>query len=176
MMELATTKLPMNPLDQLGDPLRIVTTAVTPVVMVSATAILVSGVNSRYLAVSDRIRALAHEYRGAELTDERRRNIQQQMMIFHHRLDLVSWSSRILYVAVCCFIAVALLICLSTWRQMLTVVTLPIFGLGVALVGTAVVLQLLEVQESHKTIVLEASEVLRDAQTNAPREQSSAAR
>ncbi len=153
----------MNPLDQLGDPLRIVTTAVTPVVMVSATAILLSGVNSRYLAVSDRIRALAHEYRDESLTAARRRNIQQQMLIFHLRMDLVSWSSRILYVAICCFISVALLICLSTWRQMLTAVTLPIFSLGVLMVGTAVVLQLLEVQASRRTIALEAEEMMRDA-------------
>jgi anti-sigma factor RsiW len=155
--------LTVNPLDQLGDPLRIVTTAVTPVVMVSATAILLSGVNSRYLAVSDRIRALAHEYRDESVTAARRRNIQQQMLIFHLRMDLVSWSSRILYVAICCFISVALLICLSTWRQMLTAVTLPIFSLGVLMVGTAVVLQLLEVQASRRTIALEAEEMMRDA-------------
>jgi hypothetical protein len=161
----------MNPLDQLGDPLRIVTTAVTPVVMVSATAILVSGVNARYLAVSDRIRNLAHEYRSADTSAARRENIQRQMLIFHQRLELVSWSSRILYIAICCFISVALLICLSTWRQMLTIVTLPIFGLGVMMVGTAVVLQLLEVQASRKTIALEASEVLRDIRN---REESSA--
>lgn len=156
----------MNPLDQLADPLRIVTTAVTPVVMVSATAILVSGVNSRYLAVSDRMRALAHEYRTCDLSADRRLNIQRQMLVFHHRLDLVSWSSRILYIAVCCFIAVALLICLSTLRQMLTIVTLPIFGIGVTLVGSAVVLQLLEVQASRQTIALEAADVLKDARAN----------
>ncbi len=131
--------------------------------MVSATAILLSGVNSRYLAVSDRIRALAHEYRDESVTAARRRNIQQQMLIFHLRMDLVSWSSRILYVAICCFISVALLICLSTWRQMLTAVTLPIFSLGVLMVGTAVVLQLLEVQASRRTIALEAEEMMRDA-------------
>jgi hypothetical protein len=158
----------VNPLDQLADPLRIVTTAVTPVVMVSATAILVSGVNSRYLAVSDRMRALAHEYRTCELTADRRLNIQRQMIIFQRRLELVSTASRILYVSICCFISVALLICLSTWRQMLTVVTLPTFAVGVVLVGTAVVLQLLEVQASHKTVALEVSEVLRDARQTAP--------
>jgi len=156
----------MSPLDQIGDPLRIVTTAVTPVVMVSATAILVSGVNARYLAVSDRIRTLAHEYRALDITTERRTNIQQQILVFHRRLQLVSWASRILYVALCCFIAVALLICLSTWRQMLTIVTLPIFGLGVTMVGTAVILQLLEVQASLKTIALEAEEIMRDAKFN----------
>jgi hypothetical protein len=163
MMGTRPFKTIMTPFDQLSDPLRIVTTAVTPVVMVSATAILLSGVNARYLAVSDRIRSLAHEYRCAEVTVERRLNIQQQMLVFHRRMDLVSWASRILYIAICCFISVALLICLATWRQMLTAVTLPIFGLGISFVGTAIVLQLLEVQASRKTIALEAEEVMRDA-------------
>ena len=155
----------MNPLDQLTDPLRIVTTAVTPVVMVSATAVLLSGVNARYLAVSDRMRKLAAEYREVGLTPARRENIQRQMLVFERRMELVSWSSRILYVAICCFIVVALLICLSTWRHMLTLVTLPIFSVGIAMVGTAVVLQLLEVQASRRTLSLEAAEVLRDAKS-----------
>jgi hypothetical protein len=158
----------VNPLDQLTDPLRIVTTAVTPVVMVSATAILLSGVNARYLAVSDRMRKLAGEYRDVALTPARRENIQRQMLVFERRMGLVSWSSRILYVAICCFIVVALLICLSTWRHMLTLVTLPIFSVGIAMVGTAVVLQLLEVQASRRTLSLEAAEVLRDAKSLTP--------
>ncbi|AXC10955.1 hypothetical protein ACPOL_1609 [Acidisarcina polymorpha] len=111
----------------------------------------------------DRIRTLAHEYRAGGLPEGRRENIQRQMLIFQRRMTLVSWSSRILYLAICCFVSVALLICLTTWRQMLSVVTLPIFGIGVALVGTAVILQFFEVQASYKTLALEASEVLRDA-------------
>jgi len=45
---------------QNGDPLQVLAAAVTPVVMVSATAILISGVNSRYISISDRMRSLAH--------------------------------------------------------------------------------------------------------------------
>ncbi len=45
----------------MDDPLRIVTTAVALVVMVSATAVPISGVNARYISISDRVRTLAHE-------------------------------------------------------------------------------------------------------------------
>jgi ABC-type siderophore export system fused ATPase/permease subunit len=156
--------LGLNPLDQMSDPLRIVTAAVAPVVMVSATAVLISGVNSRYISISDRVRTLTHEYRGDGIDAVRKMNIQQQVVIFQYRMKLVSWASRLLYAAVACFIAVALLICLSTLRQTLTYVTFPLFVGGVALAGVAILLQLLEIQASHKTIDLEASEVLQDIQ------------
>jgi hypothetical protein len=48
----------MLTLIQNGDPLRVLAAAVTPVVMVSAAAILISGVNSRYISISDRMRSL----------------------------------------------------------------------------------------------------------------------
>ncbi len=159
----------MNPLDQMTDPLRIVSTAVAPVVMVSATAVLISGVNTRYISISDRVRTLAHEYRGDGVSAARKSNIQKQVSIFQYRMKLVSWASRMLYAAVACFIAVALLICLSTLRRTLTYVTFPIFVGGVALAGVAILLQLMEIQASHKTIDLEASEVLRDIQKESPR-------
>jgi hypothetical protein len=48
--------------------MQVLTAAVTPVVLVSATAILISGTNARYISISDRIRALAHEYREPNCT------------------------------------------------------------------------------------------------------------
>lgn len=154
----------MKLFEPISDPLRIVTTAVAPVVMVSATAILISGVNARYLSISDRVRSLAHEYREDGVTTPRRLNIQRQLKVFQYRMKLVSWASRLLYIAVLCFIAVAMLICLGTLRMELTMVTLPIFVVGVALVGIAIVLQFLEIQASHQTLTLEASEILGDAE------------
>jgi hypothetical protein len=53
-------------LDQIGgNPLNVVATAVTPVVMVSAIAVLISSVNGRYVSVADRVRSLAREYRAS---------------------------------------------------------------------------------------------------------------
>lgn len=146
----------------MNDPLRIVTTAVAPVVMVSATAVLISGVNARYISISDRVRTLAHEYRGEGVDAARKSNIREQVVVFQYRMKLVSWASRLLYAAVACFIAVALLICLSTLRQTLTFVTFPLFVTGVAMAGVAITLQFLEIHASHRTLDLEASEVLRD--------------
>ena len=54
--------------------LRVLAAAVTPVVLVSAAAILVSTVNARYIAISDRMRSLAQEYR-QPTADPRRRDV-----------------------------------------------------------------------------------------------------
>jgi hypothetical protein len=131
--------------------------------MVSATAILISGVNSRYIAISDRVRSLTREYREESASNDRRANIRRQMRVFHLRLHLVSWATRVLYMAVGCFITVALLISLSIWRQRIQGVTLPLFVVGLVLIGLAIVLQLLELQYSNSTIHIEASDLLRDS-------------
>ncbi len=144
----------------MNDALRIVTTAVTPVVMVSATAILISGVNARYIAISDRVRALAHAFRTTESTPERRNNIRLQMGVFQERIWLVSSASLALYTAAGCFVFVALLICVSVWQIMFQWVTLPAFVIGLVLVAFAISLQITELQRSNRTIRLEAEDVL----------------
>ena len=147
-------------LDAFGDPLKIVATAVTPVVMVSATAILISGTNSRYISISDRVRTLTREFRQPGTSGERQSNIRQQMTIFHRRLHLVSWAARTLYAAVACFVVVALLISLSLSKTILLGATPWMFLLGQILIAGAIVLQLLELQQANKTIDLESADVL----------------
>ncbi len=145
-----------------NDPLRIVAAAVTPVVMVSATAILISGVNSRHISISDRIRSLSREYRSGGLDVSRRRVIQSEVVIFQRRLHLVSWATRLLYASVGCFILMALLISASVVKAGFQGVTLLIFLVGLVLIAVAIVLELVELQESNSTIELEAADVLSD--------------
>jgi TRAP-type C4-dicarboxylate transport system permease small subunit len=149
-------------IDQIGDPLKVVATAVTPVVMVSATAILASGVNTRYISISDRVRALAREYREVNTPSNRRSTIRLEMVIFHRRLHLVSWAARVLYTAVGCFIAVALLISVSLSKPIPAGITLAAFLIGLILTAVAIILQLLELQQSNRTIDLESADVLGD--------------
>ena len=151
-------------IDQFGDPLKVVAIAVTPVVMVSATAILISGVNARYISISDRVRTLAREYRDAVTSRERQLNIRSQMQIFHRRLRLVSWATRVLYAAVGCYIADALLISISVSKRILLGATLAMFLIGLILTAFAIVLQLLELQQSNRTIEIESADVLSDSQ------------
>lgn len=144
----------------MADPLQIVATAVTPVVMVSATAILTGGVNSRYISISDRIRTLSSEFRNPQTTDVRRTDISQQMSIFVRRINLVSWSIRMCYLAIACFVLMALVITATAFRQMLIAITVPIFVVGISFVIAAIVLQLMELKASNSTIGLEVKDIL----------------
>ncbi len=150
----------------MAEPLQIVATAVTPVVMVSSTAILAGGVNSRYIAISDRVRALAHEYRDPQTSTARRQLICAQMPIFNRRVRLVSWSIRMCYISMACFILLALVITATAFREMLMEVTLPIFLVGIGFLLTAIVFQLMELQEANNTIGMEVKDILGNRRVN----------
>ncbi len=145
----------------MADPLQIVATAVTPVVMVSATAILAGGVNSRYISISDRMRMLANEFRNPQTAEARRADIAKQISIFVRRIYLVAWSIRMCYMAMACFVLMALVITATAFRQMLIAITVPIFIVGIAFVISAIVLQLLELKASYGTILLEVKDILK---------------
>lgn len=143
-----------------NDAMQVLAAAVTPVVLVSATAILISGTNSRYISISDRMRALAHEYRDANCTEQRRLTISREMLTFQYRIRLVAWAVRALYTAVGAFITDALIISATLWRHILAAATLPLFLVGILLIVLAIVCQLLELQSSDRTISLEISDIL----------------
>ena len=84
-------------------------------------------------------------------------------MVFQRRLRLVSWATRVLYAAVGCFIAVALLISGSVSRQILSGAALVTFLVGLVLTASGIVLQLLELKHANRTIDLETADVLKDA-------------
>lgn len=139
--------------------LQVLTAAVTPVVLVSATAILISGVNSRYISISDRLRALAHEYRDSASAEARRVTIVREIFAFQHRMRLMSWAVAALYAAVGAFIVDALIISATLWREMLAAATIPLFLIRILLVLFAIAIQLLELRSSDRTIALEVSDI-----------------
>jgi DNA-binding transcriptional regulator YbjK len=145
---------------QSGDhQLQVLASAVTPVVLVSAAAILISGVNARYIAIADRMRSLAKEYREKACDPHRREVIESQMATFQLRVRLVSWAERTLYFAVVCFTSVALLISAALSRSVLEAASLPTFTVGLLLMMIAIVLQLAELQFSNRTLRLETEDI-----------------
>jgi hypothetical protein len=145
-----------------NDPLQILAAAVTPVVLVSATSILVSGVNSRYISIADKMRGLAQEFRAPSCTRERKSLIVAQMAIFEKRIHLVAWAVRVLYASIGCFTAVAMVISATLWQKTLEFVTLPMFAAGIAMILAAIICQLLELHLSNRTIALEVRDVTAD--------------
>ena len=143
----------------IDDPLQIVASAVTPVVLVSATAILIGGVNARHIAIADRIRSLTAEHRNAATTVKRRAGIERQLPIFERRIRLASWSIRGLYIASACFVTMALIISATLWRKMLAVATVPLFVLGILLLLVSIVCELWELQEANRSLFNEIGEL-----------------
>jgi hypothetical protein len=141
--------------------LQILAAAVTPVVLISAAAILISGVNARYIAIADRMRTLAREYRDPGVDARRREIIAQQMSTFWTRVRLVSWAERMLYFAVACFTSVALMISAAMGRSLLAAASLSVFTAGILFIAMAIVLQLLELQFSNRTLALETRDIVR---------------
>lgn len=143
----------------IDDPLQVVASAVTPVVLVSATAILISGVNSRHIAIADRIRSLTAEYRTAATSQSRRAGINRQLPAFQLRIRLASWAIRGLYLASACFVTMALLISATLWRRMLAVATLPLFVTGILLLLLSIVCELCELQKANSTLFDEIADL-----------------
>jgi hypothetical protein len=149
----------MPVLGQTNSALQVIGSAVTPVVMVSANAILISGVNSRYIAIADRVRSLTREHREASTSAERRAIIRRQLKGFQRRVRLVSWSMRALYMATACFVTMALLISATLWRRILADTTLPLFIAGILLVIFALICELIELQVSNSTLAIEIQDL-----------------
>ena len=133
------------------------TSAVAPVVMVSAAGLLFNGVQTKNLHLSDRIRALAAETRHAETTGERRRQIASELPLFWRRIRLSQWSLDMIYVAIVCFVLTSLLLASGLWigPSVLPIVITMIFVLGVALLIVALALEFVEMGISLRTITIE---------------------
>jgi hypothetical protein len=136
-------------------PLRVITAAVTPVVMITSTAILIGGIANRHTSLSDRTRQLAAEFRNPGTSLERRRNIEAQIAIFHQRLLYTRRAHLWLHFSIACFIAMTIVIGLTTISATWSTVALPIFVLGVGLMLASIILAAIELRLSSRTIDLE---------------------
>ena len=142
----------------IDNPLQVVASAVTPVVLVSATAILIGGVNARHVAIADRIRSLTAEFRNPATTSERRAGIQKQLPTFQLRIRLASWAISGLYLASACFVTMALIISATLWREMLAAATVPLFIVGIVLLLGSIICELWELQAANRTLFEEISD------------------
>jgi hypothetical protein len=140
-----------------------IASAVTPVVMISANAILIGGINAKHQAMADRVRALTAEWRRAETSAARRDAIRQQVGLFRVRIALVARAHFLLYVAIACFIAMVLTIALTPFtggRIATELLSLPLLVAGVVLMFTAILIELAELRRARATMDIEAAEVL----------------
>jgi len=139
-----------------------IASAVTPVVMISANAILIGTISSKHQAMSDRVRSLTAEWRSPDTSAARRAAIRAQLQLFALRIAWISRAHFLLYAATACFIAMVLVIALTpvitSWPA-LELLSLPLLLGGVLLMLTAIFLELLDLRKARATIEIESTDV-----------------
>jgi hypothetical protein len=146
--------------------LQVITSAIAPVVMVSAAGLLFIGVQAKHLHLADRLRTLMAEYRtlGTDPThQERREQIVAQLVLFTKRVRLSLRALELLYVAVFCFVMTSLFLVSEAFTAPLVTlaVTPLIFVLGVSCLLLALLFEFLELRTGLQTILIETSDARR---------------
>ena len=133
------------------------TTAVAPIVLVSAAGLLYTGVQTKNLHLADRIRALTAELRNPAITPVRRKQVQDQLPHFVRRIRLSQQSLELLYIAILCFVVTSLLLASALWvgPPALPIVITIVFVTGVLLLILALGLEFVEMWIGMKTIEIE---------------------
>ena len=137
-----------------------ISAAVTPVVMISATAILISAITTKHQSMSDRLRALTAEWREADTPAARREAIVREVRLFDTRLLWVTWSHILLYMAAACFIAMVIVIAMSPSLEELSGTSLRLLIAGVGLMFVGILLELLDLARARATVKLEVKDIL----------------
>ena len=133
--------------------------AVTPVVMISANAILIGGISSKHQSMSDRLRALTAEYRHPDTSAERRAAIAPQVRLFDERLRWVTSSHIVLYAATACFILMVIDIAISSSVESWKDISIAMLIAGVTLMFTGIVLELLDLAKARRTVNIELRDI-----------------
>ncbi len=140
--------------------LQIISAAVTPVVMISAAAALIIGINQKHAAVAEALRTLTNEFRDEDTSDERKSDIQGQVPLFMQRLQYTATAHRWLYASEVCFVATVLVIILGLHHAIADIVAIVLFVIGVVPMLGAVAAEVLELRLADQTIRREVTDVL----------------
>jgi hypothetical protein len=144
--------------------LQAITSAVAPVVMVSAAGLIVMGVQTKNLHLADRIRSLTAEFRALERNpgSPRREHLRRQLHHFARRIRLSQRALEFLYISIVCFVTTSLVLASSAWvggRQLLLLVAL-LFVTGVAFFLIALLVEFMEMRLALSTISIEIASTL----------------
>ncbi|GAC1636876.1 MAG: hypothetical protein NVS4B8_00960 [Herpetosiphon sp.] len=143
--------------------LSLISAAVTPIVLVTATSILLSNHTAKYNAISLQMRLLSAEYRAAGTPDVRRTSLHRQLILFQRRIRALGVASTCLYLALLCFLGTELAVIFVSGAR---VARLDVAGaitlvIGLLLMVLTVLLELQEVRLARHTGKEELRDVVR---------------
>ena len=136
-----------------------ISSAVGPAALITTTAILLSGYTGKYSGISDQMRRMTAEFRGAGTTAERRQNLKRQLYLFHRRIGAMWVASTLLSLALLLFIGTVLAVLLSAHASRLGPVGMLTLVAGLACVAAAVGLELYEIGLARLTAAGELEDI-----------------
>lgn len=142
--------------------LSLISAAVTPVVMISACAVLIMGIANKHAGLSDRARTLAAEYRATAVESPRRRVLRRELRAFMRRAALAWLAHCLMYGAAITFSGTVLAALLALRRAAWGGTTIGLFVLGTCLLIFALILEFLELLLAQATLRWETRDVLID--------------
>jgi hypothetical protein len=142
--------------------LNLISTAVTPIVLISATAILLSNHTNKYNNISTQMRALTHEYRDRETSEKRRATLRRELNFYGRRIRAMWVASICLYAALLCFLitVLSLLVISATSLSRLGLIGEISLCAGLTLLFVTVICELVEVRLAVHTSQEEMFDVL----------------
>lgn len=140
--------------------LNLISVAVTPVVLITAAAILLSGLTSKYGNIADQMRRLTAEYRSGETSERRRGTIARQLTLFGRRIQAIWAATTCLCVAILSFVLMVLVVIFSQKAARLGVVGVATLVTGLIFMVVALLCELQELFLARKTAAWELRETL----------------
>lgn len=137
----------------------LISVAVAPVVLITATAILLSGYTGKYTNIADRLRDLTAEYRRADTSAERRANLKTQLRLFHRRVSAMWAASVLLSLGLLSFLGTVLSVIFDSHQIRLGWIGASCLLLGLMLMAGAVLLELYEIRLARLTMAGELSDI-----------------
>ncbi|MCP3102164.1 DUF2721 domain-containing protein [Myxococcus sp. K15C18031901] len=145
--------------------IRLIGTAVTPAVMVSACGIVATGLDNQIARMTTRMRDMLREARQLPEGSSRRELLGQEVAILDRRHAILARAIALAYTALLSFVVTSLLYLAK--RQLDIPEALPVmsFALGVLLLGAVALLALASLRLSRLAIRLEREELFRDSRS-----------
>lgn len=143
--------------------LSLISVAVTPVVLITAAAILLSGFTAKYGNIADQMRRLAAEYRSGETSQARRAAIARQLALFARRIQAIWAATTCLCVAILSFVLMVLAVIFSQRATRLGYIGVATLVTGVVFVAVAMLCELEELLLARKTVAYELDDTIGDS-------------
>jgi hypothetical protein len=131
-----------------------ISSALTPVVMITVTALMANGLSSKHALLATRMRELTAELRAGLTTEERRGSIRAQLALFDLRLRLAHGAHLLIYIAA---LLMMLLVILLTIERSHGGIDAALFVMGLVCASAALALAIAELVFADRTMVFELS-------------------